>query len=264
MRRRSSPAAIGVAALAILSVVAACSSPLSSDDPSASTVPVTAAPGGTTTTTSTTTTTTTIPSSGSTTTTEPGEEGPEAPPPEDRYVVPDDEVEREAKQLAADIAYALTTYEASDIPAQRFANIAGYAGVSALRQASEPLTHDGQWSRGKIYYPQLGGLTSDKVSVMVVTGQTVGSGEDPEFSLVRTLDVRLVLGDSGWEFDRLASAGGAFDSLEDLTLAHAVANDPRIEMPDSARLDILAGEITPLLLEVMADIADRTPYWRAS
>jgi len=39
-----------------------------------------------------------------------------------------------------------------------------------------------------------------------------------------------------------------------------VASDARIEMSDSARLDILAGEISPVLLELMMDLADVTPY----
>ena len=31
-------------------------------------------------------------------------------------------------------------------------------------------------------------------------------------------------------------------------------------MPDSARLDILGGEVSPILLEVMSEIAEITPY----
>ncbi len=169
-------------------------------------------------------------------------------------------MEREAKQLATDIAYALTTYEESDSPALRLLQIAGQEALPLLSEASEPLTHDGQWSRGEIVYPQMGGLRNDKASVMVVARQTVGSGSVTEFSVVRTLDIRLIKGESGWKFDELASAGGVFDSLEDLRLAHAVASDPRIDMPDSARLDILAGGISPILLEVMSEVADITPY----
>jgi hypothetical protein len=95
---------------------------------------------------------------------------------------------------------------------------------------------------------------------MVVIRQTVGSGSETEFSVVRTLDIRLMLGESGWVFDFLGTAGGTFDRLEDLALAHAVARDPRIDMPDSARLDILNGLVSPDLLRLMAEIADRTPY----
>jgi hypothetical protein len=170
------------------------------------------------------------------------------------------EAEPEVKQLAVDIAYSLTTYEASDDHRERLGALASVAGVDVLARASEPLIHAGSWSRGQVVYPQMGGLTDERASVMVVTRQTVGSGSEPAFSVVRTLDIRLVLGKSGWEFDSLSSAGGTFDSIGDLALAHAVARDPRIEMPDSARLDILAGRVSPDLLRVMTEIADRTPY----
>jgi hypothetical protein len=232
-----------------LPLFAACSSSaVAGEETGPPTVSTSSAPGASTTLTSTTTTV--VPTS----------EVSLAPPRGDRYVVADGEVEREAKQLAVDIAYDLATYEETEDPAHRLAAIAGYAGFVSLAYASEPLTHPGRWSRGEIVYPQLGGLTEERASVMVVTRQTVGTGADPEYTVVRTLDIRLIMGEAGWEFERLASAGGAFENLEDLELAHAVAADARIDMPDSARLDILSGEISPILLEVMLDIADITPY----
>jgi hypothetical protein len=252
MRLRWGLAAAGVATLTaiVFLVVALLQSPDTGADPGAVTVPSTALSSTTIITTPGETTTTIAPTSSVAT----------APGHEARYVVPAGEVEPEAKQLAADIAYALTTYEESDDPTARFSSIAGAAGVDLLAEAGEPLTHPGRWSRGLVVYPQLGGLTNERVSVMVVTRQTVGLGSEAEFSVVRTLDIRLVRGDAGWEFDALASAGGAFDSIEDLALAGAVAANPRIEMPDSARLDILGGEISPVLLELMSDLADITPY----
>lgn len=257
MRRLLHASSINFAGLAaVVLVVSACSpstttgiEPDPEGAPVTSASPISVAPTTTTTTTvapTTTTTTTTIV---------------ELPPALNaRYVVPEGEVEREAKQLATDIAYALTTYEEFDSPEVRLLGIAGPEGLPSLSEASGPLIHEGQWSRGEIVYPQMGGLRNERASVMVVTRQTVGSGSAAEFSVVRTLDVRLVQGESGWEFEALASAGGVFDSFEDLRLAHAVAADPRIEMPDSARLDILNGEISPILLDVMLEMADITPY----
>jgi hypothetical protein len=240
-------AAIGVAGLVTIIALTSGSSPSEGGvDPGAPTVPSTGAPGASTITFAPTTSAPTTPVA--------------APPREARYVVPEGEVEREAKQLAADIAYALTTYEAADDPTARFSSIGGVAGVALLAEAGEPLTYPGRWSRGQVLYPQLGGLTNERTSVMVVTRQMVGSGFAPEFSLVRTLDIRLVLGEAGWEFDELASAGRAFDSVEELQLAHEVAADPRIEMPDSARLDILGGGVSPVLLELMSDLAGVTSY----
>ena len=215
--------------------------------------PVAASPTSTTSSSTTTTTTTT-------TSTPPAQLQPPEPPREQRHVVPETEIAPEAKQLAVDIAYWLTTYEASERPVDRLEALDPVAGVEHLLVASEPLTHSGSWSRGEVVYPQLGGLTADRVSVMVVVRQTVGSASGPETTVVRTLDIRLVRGDGGWRFDFLSSAGGSFDTVDDLTLAHAVASDPRIEMPDSARLDILEGRISTELLTLMAAIAEQTPY----
>lgn len=207
-------------------------------------------------------TTTTSPptSSTSTSTTSPPPTAPQAPPHGERMVIPLTEAEPEAKQLAVDIAYALTTYEESDDHFARLEAMSSRSGVDLLAEASAPLTHHGQWSRGEVIYPQLGGLNSERTSVMVVTRQTVGSGSQAEFSVVRTLDIRLARTPSGWTFDFLSSAGGTFDGLEDFTSAHAVATDPRITMPDSARLDILSGLVSAKLLDVMAELADQTPY----
>jgi hypothetical protein len=211
---------------------------------------------GTATSSSTTTSSTTATS----TTTTPPPPAPEPPILAARYVVPVTEAEPEAKQLATDVASSLTTYEASDEHMARFEALGSRSGADLLAAAAAPLTHAGSWSRGEVVYPQLGGLRNGRASVMVVTRQTVGSDAETGFSVVRTLDIRLVRGDSGWEFDFLASAGGTFEHLEDLAAAHAVAGDPRIEMPDSARLDILAGGVSPKLLRVMAELADQTPY----
>jgi len=256
VRRLLGTAAIGVVGLAtVMSLTSGCSSPTAGVKPGTSMMPTTSAPGATTITVAPTTTTTTT-----TATTAPNTSTAAPPARPVRYLVPDGEVERDAKQLATDIVAALTTYEESDSTFERLLDITGLAGFDLLSDASKPLTHAGRWSRGEIIYPQMGGLTSERVSVMVVARQTVGSGSEPDFSVVRTLDIRLVMGESGWEFDELASAGGVFDDLEDLALAHAVAADPRIEMPDSARLDILGGETSPILLELMSDLADITSY----
>lgn len=198
--------------------------------------------------------------SSSTTTTSLPPPSQEPPPLAAPSVVPVTEAEPAAKQLAVDIAHSLTTYEASEDHMARLEILGSRSGVELLSQASAPLTYPGSWSRGEVIYPQLGGLRNERASVMVVTRQTVGSGSETEFSVVRTLDIRLIRGESTWEFDFLASAGGTFGPDEDLAVAHAVASDPRIVMPDSARLDIMSGLVSPRLLNVMAELADQTRY----
>ncbi|MDX1689427.1 MAG: hypothetical protein R3290_00250 [Acidimicrobiia bacterium] len=165
-----------------------------------------------------------------------------------------------AKETASAIAVELTTYWEDDDHAQRLAPLVPPGEGDALVGAAAPLLHPGRWSYGEVTYPQMGGFDGERASVMVVTRQTVGSDDGAEFSVVRTLDIRLALGAADWEFEALASAGGAFEDLDDLRLAHRVADDPRIEMPDSARLDIREGQVSPVLLELMAELADQTPY----
>ena len=170
VRRRLGLAAIGVAGLItiVFLVVRSLLSPSAAVEAGAGTVsPTTPA------------STTILDGSGATTTTIAPTDSVVGPPaPGARYLVPEGEVEREAKQLATDIAYALTTYEESDDPTARFSSIAGAAGVDLLAEAGVPLTHRGRWSRGQVVYPQLGGLTNERVSVMVVTRQTVGIGAE--------------------------------------------------------------------------------------
>lgn len=178
---------------------------------------------------------------------------------------PDGEVQTEAKQRAAEVALALTTHDADTSLDEVVATVTSDAErAQALARAAADLHRAGRWSRGRIVYPQMGGLTEARASVMVVVEQTVdgAAGDGARAVVSRTLDVRLVRGDRGWAFDRLASAGGTpAPRPQDLPpAAEAVLDDPRIALPDSARWDIHRGEIATTLLELMAELADRTPY----
>jgi len=169
----------------------------------------------------------------------------------------------EAKRLGARIASALTTYDPAETPDAVAAAIAAdSAQQAALVAAAAPLWNPGRWSRGTVRYPQFGGLTGDAASLMVVVEQDIGSGATLERREVRTLDVRLVRVGDRWTFDQLASAGGErVERPASLSpLARAVVDDPRIELPDSARWDIYRGDIEPALLVMMRAIAEQTPF----
>lgn len=203
-------------------------------------------------TTTTSSVTTTVP----TTTTVPAPP-PSAPPYE---AVPSEE-HPDLKNLAARMAESLTTYDASDdygVIVESLAN----GSTDDLLEVTAPLSFPARWSRGRVVYPQMGGIPGDRASVMVVTEQTTGTGAEAVGTEVRTLDVRLVDQDGEWVFDRLASAGGeARDRPDDLApTAVAVVDDRRIEIPDSARWDIYARNTSPDLLEVMADLAEETAF----
>lgn len=188
---------------------------------------------------------------------------PPAPEPAEPTSLSEAEVYPGAKRLASSIAQAVTTYDLDPNQDRRTALadlVPAHAG-SALLDSAADLHHPDGWSRGRVIYPQLGGVTDERVSVMVVTEQRIGTPEG-ERRETRTLDVRLQLEDGEWVFDRLASVGGeAPDSAPPPSSeARAVLEDPRIELPDSARWDILAGEVSPTLLRLMARAADQAPY----
>lgn len=172
------------------------------------------------------------------------------------------ETKPEVKAVAADVAYRLTNYELGDAPGVPGSIVSGRSGIDALESAAAPLLHDDVWSRGTIVYPQLGGLTSDAASVMVVVTQELGTGGSPTSAVTRTLDIRLVNSGGGWEFDHLGDVGG-----EEVTrprrlsaAARRVLDDPRIHLPDSARWDIYRGHTSEALLIVMADLAEVVEY----
>lgn len=188
------------------------------------------------------------------------------PPPATRTWQPSgDEVHVEVKQRAAEAALALTTYEADSALQDVVATVTDddTRARELTRVAAELYRPDG-WSRGRIVYPQMGGLRATRASVMVVVEQTVQDDErdDGRRIVTRTLDVRLVRTEQGWAFDELASAGGSPAPRPDALppAAEAVLDSPRIELPDSARWDVHRGEIATALLEVMAELAEQTPY----
>ena len=174
------------------------------------------------------------------------------------FALSENETRPELKRVAADIALALTTWEIGDGVADIAARLPPAAGAIA-----DAFYRPGSWSRGRIVYPQLGGLLPDAASVMVVIEQTLGTAEGAS-TTVRTLDLRLHRVDGGWRLAQLASTGGdeAFPPADLPAIAAAVLADPRIELPDSARWDIHAGRISPVLLEVMARLAAETVLLR--
>lgn len=189
----------------------------------------------------------------------------DAPPPAvpARYEPAESENHPNAKRLAAGVAHTLTNYDPGmSVDAVLAAVTSDAKRQEALAAVAEPLLRPDVWSRGTVVYPQLGGLHIGSASVMVVVRQELGRDADVVETATRTLDVRLRLVDGRWVFDQLASVGGAppADRADLSPTARRVLDDPRIRLPDSARWDIQRGAISPRLLQVMSDLADRTPY----
>jgi hypothetical protein len=177
-----------------------------------------------------------------------------------RYRLASGEPYPTVKLAAVRAALQLTTYAAGESPSHIAATVTpDPARRAALVRAAAPLLRSGASSVGTVVYAQMGGITTDQASVMVVVRQVTRA---PSTDETRTLDVRLTRTGATWRFDRLASAGGTPvarpTSLS--SEARAVLSDRRIWLPDSARWDIYRGAISPTLLTVMEQVAARAPY----
>lgn len=201
---------------------------------------------------------------------------PPAPPPPAAFEPLPGDVLPEAKRLAGRIAVALVTYQAGELPAAVAARALGAASpaetataasasaaADVLAGALGPLVVAGARSTGEVVYPQLGGETAERCSVMVVTRQTLTTPEAAPLAVVtRTIDVRLRLAGAAWTFEELASVGGdPVPTPSDLSEpARLVLADPRIELPDSARWDIAARRVSDRLLETLLVMAEQAPF----
>jgi len=190
-----------------------------------------------------------------------------APPPlPGRFEPAPNEVQADAKRLGAAVVYRITNYDHGSSTVESAAGVtADPARADALARKAATVHHPGMWSRGTIEYAQLGGHRDDRISIMVVVHQELGTPgtADAERTETRTMDVRLARGASGaWEFEKLASAGGQPVARPGnlSPLAASVVDDPRIDLPDTAIWDIYSGRTDPALHQVMLDIAERTPY----
>jgi hypothetical protein len=185
---------------------------------------------------------------------------PAAPDPAPPYEPVEAETHPNAKAAGAVIAQTLTTYEPNEPLEDVVARAAAGRHEDDDLAAAAPLYHPEGWSRGEVLYPQFGGLTERRCSIMAVVRQTRGVSGGNTVEEVRTLDVRLRLDGGEWVFEALASAGGEpVERPDDLPAeALAVLDDRRIELPDSARWDIHRGATSPVLLALMTRLAEET------
>jgi hypothetical protein len=182
---------------------------------------------------------------------------PGAAPP---YEPVDAETHPNAKAVGAAVAQLLTTYDPDTSIEEVVAAATDGAGGREDVDVARPLHHPEGWSRGQVLYPQFGGLTEDRCSIMAVVRQLLGLPDGTTREEVRTLDIRLRISGGEWRFEALASAGGEpVERPEELPPeAVAVLDDPRIELPDSARWDIHRGATSLALLALMSRLADAT------
>ncbi len=180
---------------------------------------------------------------------------PVLPAPE-RYVPLPGEPEPEAKRLAAEVVQTIGTYPigAGDVSTAS-ARVSTLIDPTRILAADALLVPDAA-SSVEIVYPQLGGLTAAKASVMVVFRQTLLRSEG-EQRVVRTADVRLERTEGVWKVTSIESIGGE-PPIEPLTASlagRAVLDSAAIDLPDSARWDIEAGRVDDRVLRLLDELA---------
>ena len=178
-------------------------------------------------------------------------------PPVSAFEVAGDEPAPEVKQTAVRFLEAAFNYEEGNgTPEAARKRLEAADVLHNADQLDIPLLFADAAAATQIVYPQLGGLTEDRASVMTVIDFTTLRG--PELSQqVRTVDVRLEQSEHGWTVTEIASDGGAppeTDTTPSDSAERVLASD-RIELPDSARWDILDGSIDDQILEVMLTLS---------
>ena len=162
----------------------------------------------------------------------------------------------ELKVMATEFLQAVGTYEKGGGNAEALATrLAGLPADPAV--AVGRLLVPTAASAVEIVYPQLGGLTEDAASIMVVFTWRLLE-DDRETSVVRTADVRLRREAGAWRVTAVESLGGEPTGSPEITpLAQAVLANDRLDLPDSARWDIQSGRIGDEILQVLQDLSQQ-------
>lgn len=182
-------------------------------------------------------------------------------PPAELYAPATGEVEPDAKAAAAAVLQKVLTYEVDGGTAEEARRrLEGAPAAPEIADRLAPLLRPDSASEADIVYPQLGGFTGTKASIMTVTRLRMLKGANVE-TVTRTLDVRVENRQGLWTVVDVASLGGdpvarpmVLSDPERVVLDH-----PQIDLPDSARWDIHAGRIADRVLLVLASIADSQP-----
>lgn len=169
------------------------------------------------------------------------------------YVVSPLEPAADLKQVAVDVVSTIGTYATGSDARSAAARVGPALAAEALADGSPLLGAEA--SVVEVIYPQLGGLTDAEASVMVVLRHRTRNGNTVR-STTRTVDVRLRRTPAGPMVIGFGSFGGDAAGTESPTsTAQRVVANNRIDLPDSARWDILAGRVDERVLNVLDDLA---------
>lgn len=242
-----------VAVAAVVVVAAACGGPDASPGRATATTPDTAGP---TAPESSVRPSPTAPESSSAPSQPPSQTADPLPGPTP-WTPADTEVAPEAKVAAARVVEALGTVpDSAGLAAGASADRLRAAGADPLLTAAAGvLVPPEAPAVARIVYPQYGGLTADRASVMVVVEQTWRDGFQTRSRTV-TADVRLKRVDGKWIAADLrpVESAPAATSTPSAPVA-ALLDDPALSLPDAAHAELVAGVVAEPVVRALAELA---------
>ena len=195
--------------------------------------------------------------------TRPAEQAPPTQPPRVAPYEPSSSEEYpHAKRIAGRIVQRVLTYsrgaKVSDIA--RSAIRTG-ADTSGFTPELARIVDRSRRAWAEVIYVQLSGVTETSFGAMVVVRQRSEDAEGDRKEVTRVVDVRLTRSGGPWRFERFGSLGGRPASRpENLSpAARRVLDHPSIWMSDTSRWDIYRGRIDDVLLDRLAQVAERFP-----
>jgi hypothetical protein len=168
------------------------------------------------------------------------------------------EVRPQVKELASALVQTAGSWTAGAHTVAALRTRLAAAGFSPdLAGAARPLLAEAPTASVEVTYPQYGGLSGGRASVMVTAIQTLVVDGEPT-RRGHTVDVRLVQGASGasWVVEAVLPGVPAAASLPLTAERRAVLEDERIALPAAAAADIRAGVVDPGILAVLTGLAD--------
>lgn len=183
------------------------------------------------------------------------------------------EIEPSAKREAAKAVSVIASYALNQGTAEGLTERLTANNFSdALMPPAMGLQFPDSASVGEVVYAQFGGLTKTQASVMVILHQSLlARNEVRMFS--RTIDVRLSKTPQGWSVSKLIVPEIPTGALPLLTLdtespeagrapkpspaALALLNTSRVDLPDTARMDLKSGGIDPRIADLLLDLSSR-------
>nr|WP_206024647.1 hypothetical protein [Rhodococcus sp. 14C212] len=131
------------------------------------------------------------------------------------------------------------------------------AGASPAAAATASVLQPSTARAGEltVVYPQYGGLARDTAAVIALVGQNLRTVSGPWIREL-VVDVRLTREPGGsWTVERLVPPTSLGPPLPLTDTATAVLANPKIVLPDPARIDVRTGRIDTRLLAILHELS---------